>query len=499
MARITADGIIPLSLQEWITELETAFQNALGSTVDVSSESVAGQLIGVLGFKFANADAALAAKARSFSVDLSTGADLADLASFARVTQLRATQSTVTATLTGINNTVILAGSRASTTDGNVFYTTEERTIPSTTFTDVSMRSAEFGPIAAPVNTLTQILDPVAGWTSITNNDAATLGTTVEASEPLRTRLRASLGRNSNSLITSIRAAILAVDGVTNALVFHNDDDATETRQNIELRPNSILSLVEGGDNDAVAVAISERKPPGSNTSGNIAITVGGDNPGIIRFMRVVNIPIEVTLAISTTANFSATGLAEIITNLTDFIALLNIGEHVPTSSLYLPILLVPGHIPSTLYAVRKNGYSLTGTGTISALATIQAITAGTFTFTVNGVAVNVTNINFSAIVTVADAANVLQSALRTQGGSIAEATVSTITDSGGDVTAFIITLPPASAGTANVIGSVGTGTAANALGLGSGDILGGIETQNDVRLNERLTLATDDINITTS
>ena len=494
MARITADGIIPLSLQEWITELETAFQDALGSTVDVSSESVAGQLIGVLGFKLANADAALAAKSRSFNVDLSTGVDLVDLASFAQVTQNRATQSTVTATLTGTDGAEIIAGSRASTTTGNVFYTTAERTVPSSGSIDVDMRSTEFGPITAPANSLTQILDPVSGWTGINNDDAAALGSNVEADETLRTRFRASLGRNSRGLTTAIRSAVLAVDGVTNAIVFRNDTSTPDSQQGISITPNSILVLVEGGTDQDVAEAISTKKGLGVNTSGDVVMTVTGDNPGVIRFMRVVNVPVEVTLATMAQSTFPANGLAALIANINGFFELLDIGEHLPISSLYLPILLVGGHIPSSLTAIRRNGYSLTGTDTISALATIQAITAGTFTFTVNGTVINVTGINFSAIADVAGAATVLENAIQSESGDVATATVTTI----GNVTAFVITIPPSS-GVANVIGSAGTGTVANALGLSSGDILGGIETQNDVRLNERLTLATDDINITTS
>lgn len=83
--------------------------------------------------------------------------------------------SSVLATITGVAATVIPAGSQASS-NGNVFQTLEQVTIGVGGTVDVNFYSIYTGQIPCPAATLTTIVTPVVGWTSITNANDGTLG-----------------------------------------------------------------------------------------------------------------------------------------------------------------------------------------------------------------------------------------------------------------------------------------------------------------------------------
>ena len=89
--------------------------------------------------------------------------------------------------------------------------------------TPVVFLSQDFGPIAAPVNTLTEILTPISGWISINNLKAGVTGRFIETDAELRIRRNNSLRLLGAGTVESIRARLLQqVPGVISALVFEN-------------------------------------------------------------------------------------------------------------------------------------------------------------------------------------------------------------------------------------------------------------------------------------
>ena len=83
--------------------------------------------------------------------------------------------------------------------------------------------SQDFGPIAAPINTLTEILTPISGWISINNLKAGVTGRFIETDAELRIRRNNSLRLLGAGTVESIRARLLQqVPGVISALVFEN-------------------------------------------------------------------------------------------------------------------------------------------------------------------------------------------------------------------------------------------------------------------------------------
>jgi uncharacterized phage protein gp47/JayE len=96
----------------------------------------------------------------------------------------------------------------------------------------ITFLAQDFGPIPAPVNSLTEILTPIAGWTAITNPTAGVTGRFIETDSELRLRRANSTRLAGNATVEAIRARLLQeVAGVTTALVFENKEMVQSTIQ----------------------------------------------------------------------------------------------------------------------------------------------------------------------------------------------------------------------------------------------------------------------------
>jgi uncharacterized phage protein gp47/JayE len=99
--------------------------------------------------------------------------------------------------------------------------------------------SQDFAPIAAPVNTLVEILTPISGWNSINNPKAGITGRFVETDAELRIRRNNSIRLLGAGTVESIRARLLQqVPGVTSAFIFEN---RTMTQEPIDIVLNQDL------------------------------------------------------------------------------------------------------------------------------------------------------------------------------------------------------------------------------------------------------------------
>lgn len=91
------------------------------------------------------------------------------------------------------------------------------------TTSPIPFLAQSYGPIPVPANTLTEILTPVAGWTSLTNFQAGITGRNQETDEELRIRRARSLRVTGTATVEAIIARLLQeVPGVTSVLVFEN-------------------------------------------------------------------------------------------------------------------------------------------------------------------------------------------------------------------------------------------------------------------------------------
>lgn len=120
---------------------------------------------------------------------------------------------------------------------------------------------------AVSAGDLNTIVTLVAGWTSVNNVGAGTVGRALESDAELRARYPLGVFRLGAATLPSLAPNILNdVIGVTAVKVYENDTDAVVDGR----KPHSIHVIVEGGLNASVAAAIYKYKAAGIDTNGDI-------------------------------------------------------------------------------------------------------------------------------------------------------------------------------------------------------------------------------------
>ena len=307
-----------------------------------------------------------------------------------------------------------------------------------------------------------------------------------ETDDGYRARYGRLVARNARGSAEAILAAVLSVEGVTDALIRENATAAEVTEQGKTIGAHSICLVVDGGTDEAVAAAIARSKPVGTGTSGETSVDVphAGGWSVPIRLSRVTPVPIKVKLALTLMAGFPSDGTSRIVTLAVDHVIGLALGERLTAQRLLADVLLVPGHTVN-LGVGRKAGTVIRGSGTVgsldtfhgratvltggnhSTLATLQAITNGTVTF----LGQTITGLDFSGDNDLDGVASTLQAALR--------ATISTDLDNAEvthDGAAFVVTLPLDSNGAATSVSAAFTGSESDELGLDTATIVDGVD-----------------------
>jgi uncharacterized phage protein gp47/JayE len=312
MAGVSTTGYVPKTLTEIKAEIEASILAVFGAEFDVSAESPLGQLIAVFAEREAAQWDAQEQVYSAFVRDGATGQSLDNLGALTGTPRAPARASTVTATLAGVNGTVIPAGTIfAVQTVGTQFQTLESATISGGAAT-VACESVETGPKLAPAGTLTVIVNPIAGLTSVTNSLDAAPGVDLEADSVYRRRQESELRAAGKAALLAIRDSLLQIDEVESVTVFEN---TTDTTNGDGLPPHSIECLVSGGDDGDVAETIFAEKAAGIATYGTETESVT-DEQGIahpIKFSRPTDLDLYITFnLIVDTTKWPADGAAQV-------------------------------------------------------------------------------------------------------------------------------------------------------------------------------------------
>lgn len=159
----------------------------------------------------------------------------------------------------------------------------------------VDLEALDFGPVDAPVGTLTVIDTPVAGLTRVTNNEPTIIGRNRETDTELKSRREETLSIGGNSTIEAIRAKLKNLEGVLDAYIFENETLLSD----LAGRPGkSYECVVDGGNLDVIANTVWRSKPGGIQTVGTINQNII-DSQGVTRtvhFSRPTPVPIFISL-----------------------------------------------------------------------------------------------------------------------------------------------------------------------------------------------------------
>lgn len=256
---------------------EYPFQNS-------SDDTVLQQVTAIFAEAVANVENAAATAFRMRDPLTAVGAGESALVQLNVILRRPGSYTIIPVMLTGTPSTLIPAGSQISSTDlQTIFELVEDVVLPQGGTAMTRAKCRELGPFNPNPDTVTYIITPVSGWSSVTNRQingdgdganmggATSIGTAQETDEELRRRQQLSTNATSYRQIEAIRAAAANIPGVSFVRAYQNRTLETDDR---DLPGKSLACVVVGGDDRAIADAILFRAPEGMEFYGNTSVTI---------------------------------------------------------------------------------------------------------------------------------------------------------------------------------------------------------------------------------
>ncbi len=358
MAEITDTGFVQKTQNEYFADEQSRYL-AIDPAWNLDPSTPDGLKLATDSELWANLDEALLAAYNSKDPDRAMGAELDALLQISGLTRLVGSGSTVTLSLTGVDGTLVPAGSKVkSSSDGSTWATDVDVTI---TFGVATVSATNTVPGATPADPgdITIIVDPVGGWQSVNNVTPAAVGVAPESDSRARIRRNGSVTKPGQNQVDATFAEIANVPGVSHVKIYENETGIVDANG---LPPHSTDIIVNGGDNNQIAQAIYDKRNPGpeqyqSATPVNVSITsavtgntkiIKFDNPTFVDAVVVVNITDDGTLpgnadqlvkdALIKYSSGEIDGVSSAF-NQSGY----NIGEDIYVSQLYTPINSVIG------------------------------------------------------------------------------------------------------------------------------------------------------------
>ena len=348
---MTSTGFNRKRLADIKTDIETALKNTFGENIDLESQSVFGQFVGLMSEALADQWESQENVYNSQYPDTASDNQLSNVVKLNGLTRLAAKKATVTATLSGISGTFVPLGSEISTSDtGTVFVTLADATIGGGGTIDVETESKEAGFFEAAAGTLVIIDTPVYGWTGVTNASDAIAGRAEETDAALRIRQSESTEQAGQNSADALSAQLKNLSGVVDALVVENKTNVVDT---LGIPPHEFECFVKGGTGTEIADTIWINTPVGIQSHGDTLVVVedaqGFDQNVYYTVPSDVNIYVKADITVD--SSFPASGSDDIKSNVVDYgEANFLIGDDVIYSQLFGPIHNTVGVLSISLF-----------------------------------------------------------------------------------------------------------------------------------------------------
>lgn len=302
-------GVITTDTSVIQTQVEDEYKAALGQDLNVSPNTPQGVLITTEVLARTAVADNNATVANQINPDLAGGVYLQALMALLGSFTTAGSSSIVLATLTGVPGTVIPAGSQASETGaGAIFQTTVDVVIPAEgTINAIEFQSLLTGPIPCAADSLTQIVNGVLGWETVTNPAAGTPGTLDLSDNQIRTLRKNTLAAQGMGFAQAISSDLYLTAGVTSLTLRENTSDDPATIDGVLMAPHSMYTCVAGTASSIdIATTITNSKNGGcayNNGKGiqeqQIVVNQYSGQPITVLFDRpsTVTVAIRVTVA----------------------------------------------------------------------------------------------------------------------------------------------------------------------------------------------------------
>lgn len=351
---VTATGFVRKPIEAILEDLAARQRSEIDPLWNTEADSLAGQYNGIFADLIAQQWEVQEATYYSLSRD-SDGNALDIIGALTATPRNPATKSKVTLTLGLAASTTVPAGSIVSVDgDPSIRVVTLADAVNGGSPGDVEVEAeAETaGAITANPDTLTVIETPVTGWDTVTNASSLSGGTEIEGDDAYRIRQLTELAAGGGGSLPGIRADLLKVDGVLDAVVIENDEEVEV--DGMPAKSVEAIVLADNPADDDVTQAIADTlfasKSGGITTHGDELVTVTDeqDVDHDVRFSRPDEVRIYGALGLTVEGDYEDIGNAvaqaiEAESGNSDEPGYLGIGTDVYAARWVVTALSVPG------------------------------------------------------------------------------------------------------------------------------------------------------------
>lgn len=303
---ITGQGVIVPDTSTVLTEIQDMFKEVFGQDLDLTATTPQGRLIEMFQRNRTFCIQICALVSNMLNLGRASGFILDDLGSLFLIERQPATKTETLAVLSGVAGTIIPAGTRFQTEDGNIFETIQQYIIGDSGGVNAVCQAQETGEVPCPANTLNIILDRINGLETVINPSAPVLGHDLESDADFRYRIKNSLNINSVAILSAIKSNLEAIPEVKDSYCYDNYTSSSVTVDGITVPAHSILACVEGGSNLDVATVLYKKKTIGTgyitSATNLVTQTVIDEAYGTtyqVKFMRPIETAIDIAISVS--------------------------------------------------------------------------------------------------------------------------------------------------------------------------------------------------------
>ena len=354
---MTEQGFVPKRLADVLESITTKVKNITDKDgnkpfINESADTILGQFSQIISEEIAIGWEAAYAASTQYDPPNAHGEPLRGLVQINGINPSYGSVTQISMTLSGTAGTFIPAGSMISNSDGSQIYETVEGvTIGGTGSVTVNANCTEKGPNNPGANTIIAIKTPVYGWTGATNTATNAVGTEPDTDEILHIKQERATSATSYRQVDAIAAGILNVPGVSWVRLFVNNTLSTDGNG---ITGKTIAPVIVGGTDEDIANAIRLKCGTLDNFQGTTTVTYTGElgDTQTVKFYRPTEVPIYISIDISTTENstFTESKIPDIKQAIVDYSAYDQSGRtgfppgmDVILSRLYTPINTVDG------------------------------------------------------------------------------------------------------------------------------------------------------------
>ena len=282
-------GVIVADTSDVQSTVQGEWQQTFGADLNVDPSTPQGAMIVAETATRVAVAQANAKVANQINPNLAGGVFLDALCALLGLQRAPATATQVTnVTLTGVLNTVIPTGARASIGPGGQVFTLQTGLVLADDGSGGGIGygvfvCADTGPIACGDGELNTPVDAILGWETITNNQSGTpasvttIGQDVQSDASLRELRNNTLAKQGISTVQAQISNLYDPDvcpGVTSVAYRENVADTTQVIDGISMVAHSVWACVDGGNNSDIATSLLNNKTDGAAWNGAITVPV---------------------------------------------------------------------------------------------------------------------------------------------------------------------------------------------------------------------------------